>query len=184
MNGYRSAAAFALLLAFSATVARGEEPSRTMSGAASLVVGSRLRVTAPGVSPQPIVGTLVEMSEREVVISLSSSDRKAIPRSAMTLVERSEGRKGHAVKGLLIGGATGLGWVAIAVAAGPGGDGDGTSFAVVVGSIITGAAALIGAGIGASIRTERWTPVASSDLRLTLRPTKGRGVAAALTWSW
>ena len=149
------------------------------------VVGSRLRVTAPGVSTQPVVGTLVEMNEREIVLSLSGSDRKAIPRSELTRVENSGGRKGHGKKGALIGAATGLTYFVVAARHRPlGRRGMRASYRWSVARSSPAAAALIGAGIGASIRTERWTPVASSDLRLGLRPTKGRGVAAALTWSW
>lgn len=183
MRNHRIAPGVALLLALSATVACGEEPQRTGSVVALPVVGSRLRITAPGVSTQPVVGTLVEMNEREIVLSLSGSDHKTIPRSELARVENSDGRRGHGKKGALIGAVTGLAFFVVAAATDDSGEGS-VSSGLILGSIFTGATALTGAVIGASIRTERWTPVASSDLRLGLRPTKGRGVAAALTWSW
>ena len=71
-----------------------------------LLPGSRLRVTAPAVAPKPIVGSLLEAGEREIVLVASASDRTHIPRASITRLERSV-RPSRKVRGALTGfGAT------------------------------------------------------------------------------
>lgn len=181
---FRWLAAMLLVVSVSAN-ARGQGgPEVKRSGGLAPLPGSRLRVTARSESTKPIVGKLVEVSDREIVLSLAESARKAIARTDVTRLERSEGRKGHAGKGALIGAGIG---VATILAMGTFDDSEGEGSieeGLAFGAIYGAAGAAAGAIVGALIRTERWSEVPVHDLRVSLRPLRNRGLAAALTWSW
>lgn len=89
----RGMSAVLLLLVFSANVARGGESP----GATPVDPGSRVRIIAASISTRPLVGTLVESRPDGIVVSLPESGRRLIPRSEINRVERSEGRKRHAL---------------------------------------------------------------------------------------
>jgi hypothetical protein len=146
------------------------------------VPGTRLRVTAAAVSPKPLVGTLVGITEREVVLALSASDRKTVPRADLTRLEWSQGRRGNAVKGLIVGAVLGAGILSAINAQDPE-TGDAKEYAVVA-LVGAGLGALPGAGVGALIKTERWAELPVAKLRVAVAPVRGRGVALNLAWRW
>jgi hypothetical protein len=147
-----------------------------------LLPGSRLRVTAPAVAPKPIVGTLLETSEREIVLAASASGRTLIPRAAITRLERSV-RPSRKARGALIGFGVGLA-VMVGKAAVNGGCNDGCNMENVAAA---GLVALSTAAMGAIISPgERWADVAvergqgaatissGAKLRVRLVPQLGR----------
>lgn len=144
--------------------------------------GTRLRVTAPTVTPKPIVGTLLETTEREVLLAVSPSDRTPIPRAAITHVERSQGRHGHAVKGLLIGAVVGAVVLSAINAEDP--ETGETAEYVWVALLGAGLGALPGAGVGALARTERWAELPLANLRVTVAPLPGHGVGLRFGCTW
>ena len=147
-----------------------------------LLPGSRLRVTAPAVAPKPIVGTLLEAGEREIVLAASASDRTRIPRASITRLERSV-RPSRKARGALIGFGVGLA-VMVGKAAVNGGCNDGCNMENVAAA---GLVALSTAAMGAIISPgERWADVAvggaqgrptmssQAGLRIRLVPQVGR----------
>jgi hypothetical protein len=147
-----------------------------------VVPGARLRVTAPTFAAKPIVGTLVEATEREVVLRVSATGETPIPRTAITRLEWGQGRQGHAVTGLLIGAVAGAA-VLVALDAQDPETGTGQEY-LVVGAVGAGLGALTGAGVGALVRTQRWTELPSTSLRVGLSPVPGHGVGLRLAWTW
>jgi uncharacterized membrane protein YeaQ/YmgE (transglycosylase-associated protein family) len=148
--------------------------------AVSPLPGALLRVTAPTLAPKPLVGTLVGITAHEVVLALSESDRRAVPRAAMTRLEWNRGRQGNAIKGLIIGAVVGAALLSALNAEDPE-TGDAQEYALVA-LVGAGLGALPGAGVGALVRTDRWAEVPVSGLHVTLGPIKGNGVAMSVTW--
>ncbi len=146
------------------------------------LTGARLRVTAPTLAPRRVVGTVLEITEREVVLAASPTDRTSIPRAAITHVERSQGRHGHAVKGLILGAVVGAVALSALNAADP--ETGQTAEYVWVAAVGAGLGALPGAGVGALVKTERWAELPVANLRLTVAPVSGQGVRLRLAWTW
>ena len=144
--------------------------------------GMRLRVTARELAPKPIVGDLVQITEHEIVLAQSGSDRTVVPRASAKRVEWSKGRHGNTVKGLLIGGAVGAAVLSVANAQDP--ETGETQEYVLVALVGAGLGALPGAGIGALVRTERWAELPLGNLRVTVGATSNRGVGLRLAWAW
>jgi uncharacterized membrane protein YeaQ/YmgE (transglycosylase-associated protein family) len=134
------------------------------------------------VAPTPIVGRLLESTEREVVLAASASDRTLIPRAAITRLEWSQGRHGHAVKGLIIGAVVGAVVLSAANAQDPE-TGNAQEY-LLVALVGAGMGALPGAGVGALIRTERWAEVPLANLRVAVAPLPNRGVGLRVAWTW
>jgi hypothetical protein len=154
--------------------------------------GSRVRVTSPAVAPKPIVGTLVQASEREIVLADSTSNGTPIPLASVTRLERSV-RPSRRTTGALAGFILGLAAVGLKTLH-DGGCNDGCNG----GDVATaGLVALSTAAVGAIISPgERWadvpvgsppgTPPASSraGLRLRLAPQIGRRAGLTLVASF
>lgn len=150
--------------------------------AASLSRGTRLRVTAPTLAPTPIVGTLLRVTEHEIVLGGDASNPTVIPRSGVSRVERSVGRRGHGQKGLIVGSGVGAAVLSAINAQDP--ETGGAQEYLGVALVGAGVGALAGAGVGALIRTERWTDLPAGSLRVTARASPRLGVSFGLAWTW
>jgi hypothetical protein len=117
--------------------------------------GSRLRITAPAVARKPIVGTLIEAGERDLVLADSSSARTPIPLASVTRLERSV-RPSRRATGALAGFIVGLAAVGLKTLH-DGGCNDGCNG----GDVATaGLVALSTAAVGAIVSPgERWAVV-------------------------
>ena len=144
--------------------------------------GPRLRVTAPTVAPKAVVGTLLESTEREIVLLESGSGRTPIPRTAITRLERSQGRHGHAIKGLIIGAVAGAVVLSAINAQDP--ETGETQEYFLVALVGAGLGALPGAGVGALVKTERWAELPFANLRVTVAPIPNQGVGVRVAWTW
>lgn len=117
--------------------------------------GSRVRVTAPAVARNPIVGTLLEAGERGIVLAGSSSDGTPIPAASITRLERSV-RPGRRTAGALAGLIVGLAAVGLKTLH-AGGCNDGCSGGNVAAAVVV---ALPVAALGAiAAPGERWATV-------------------------
>jgi hypothetical protein len=154
----------------------------TAQGTVAPFPGTRLRATAPSVTPKPVVGTLLETTEHEVLLAVSPSERTAIPRAAIVHLELSQGRHGHAVNGLLIGAVVGAVALSAINAADP--ETGQTGEYVWVALVGAGLGALPGAGVGALVKTERWAELPLANLRVTVAPLPGHGMGLRLGWTW
>jgi hypothetical protein len=154
-----------------------------LQGSASpLNPGTRVRVTAreTGRVERQVVGSLRTFDGERLTLSTDDSgNHVALPRPNITRLEISRGRKGHTGMGLLLGLVLGLSAVALKDA-GCGQDCEKPSTGFVVGAVAGGA--LVGAGIGTMIRSERWEslPWAVGPARRTAVPISGPGVKVTL----
>jgi hypothetical protein len=123
-------------------------------------IGSRLRVS---VADQPeLVGTVLGRRDSILYLGRASNangvpDTIGIEQAAIRRVEVSHGTRGHALPGMLIGGAAGAGLGAAIFACNHCFGGS------VAGAILGGGSGLlIGGVLGALTRSERWVPIAPS----------------------
>jgi hypothetical protein len=172
MEGTRNLALGLACLACLGTPSSADEAS-------ALPPGTPVRVTAPDVSDRRLTGTLAAASEREIVLMLSSGERRTIPRSEVTRLEWSPGRRGHAIGGALIGAVLGGAFLAYASAAMCDAATCGPSMEAVLAGV--GLGALPGAGIGALVRTRRWAEASPSRVQVSLVPVRASGVALSAT---
>jgi hypothetical protein len=139
-----------------------------------LTVGSRIRLLAPTVVTGRIEGMVIQLDGRSMLVGANGRTPVSVPHQAITRLEVSTGRRGHALLGLGIGAAVGAG---LGAALGS----TGCVPAVGCGQSYSGGAAAVGAvggaawgaGIGALIRTDRWSAVPLERLRLSLGPIRG-----------
>lgn len=144
--------------------------------------GTRVRLTAPELSDQPLIGTLTALETDAVSLSLDGqTEPTTVPRDAITKWELSRGKHSNRGKGALIGLATG---VVVGVTIGALFPMEDFEDSATVGGISFGA---IGAGIGALIgwghKTERWEEIEQKSLRLAVIPVPG-GVGLSVQWSF
>jgi hypothetical protein len=154
--------------------------------------GSRVRLAAAAVSPEPLIGTIV--SQDQTTLELQVADQQdpiVVPRDAITKMEMSTGRRsrGHgAWIGALAGGASG----AIAVLATPEKPCDPGALFGCLRIISKGQAAAmlggLGAGLGALIGMaippgEKWTAV-PTGLRVSVAPTHKGDVQISLSFAF
>ncbi|NIN73076.1 MAG: hypothetical protein GTO46_14345 [Gemmatimonadetes bacterium] len=150
--------------------------------------GDRVRVTAPTIDPDMLVGTLVSLRADTCVLKVDDLWLPlALPRTSVTKLEVQRGRKSKAglgagvgfVTGAVIGGLLGsywgqesCGWMEIPCIKKPA--------ATVLGALGFGlAGAGIGALVGSRIRVDRWEEVPLDQLRITLLPQR-RGLSVGL----
>lgn len=119
--------------------------------------GSRVRVTAPAVSPERLVGRVAALTADSLLLTRGAGARLQIDTRQVQAMSVSAGRNrwGWALRG------AGIGFLAGGIAGGiAGGHGDSSGLGGLVGflaGVIVGTP--LGAGIGAAAAPERWTPV-------------------------
>ncbi len=137
--------------------------------------GSRIRVTAPTVGADKLVGMCVEVDATRLRIQAGERvPPRAISLTDVTRLEVSQGRKSNALKGLLIGGLVGtpigaaVGGVVGSIAHGLDEAHASMAAYVATGALVFGAAGgLVGLGIGALSSSERWKEVPLDRLRVS-----------------
>ena len=146
-------------------------------------VGDRVRVTAPGLGVPSRDGTLRLLDADSLVMRPNGGrSRLVIPLASVTRFEVHRGRKSRAPIGALVG-ALALGAYGFAI-------GDDSGLDCAEGPCIgrgpvaaTGAVAglLLGAVIGALIKTDRWEEVPLDQLRVTFVPQRDGRFAFGLS---
>jgi hypothetical protein len=157
MNMRRATLAIALVLAF-ATVAAAQTPAPSL--ASSLTIGQRVRVHS-NAEPRLIIGGVSAVDDEFLTVVPDGWSPVKISARQIGSVEASRGRKRNWLKGLVVGLALGVG-TGFAFDVDPANCGPDTVYfcsrgeALAAGAIVFGG---IGAGIGAFITSERWTPI-------------------------
>lgn len=145
-------------------------------------VGTRVRVTAATVAPDRIVATLVALDEKTMTLAVGPQRTPlVVPRDGITRLEVSRGRQANVGKGMLVGAIPWVILVGLVVHAGglaESGIVGGGSFAVL------GIGVAAGAGIGATIKTERWQDATASPPGRSVSTLGGRRVACSFTLSF
>lgn len=124
-----------------------------------IILGDRVRVTAPALGSAPIVGTVVDRRVDALMVQRASGDTIAVPIASGLRVEVSYGHRRHPLTGAIVGAVSGAVIAGVVGAStndtGPLALGRGGLIAVGAG-MGSASGVIIGAGIGAIIRTERW----------------------------
>lgn len=175
----RSGLATALV---SILLAPAPAPAEDLAWGTSVMVGSKVRLLAPGALQGRLQGIVSEMDEKTLVV-LQDNRPVRVSRGAVTRLEVSTGTHRKTVKGMIIGAAIGAALFATEEPS------DSCEGAVTIcytsraGAMAWGAVggAAWGAGIGALIKKDRWSPVALERVQLTLGPVRGGGVALGVS---
>lgn len=137
-------------------------------------LGERLRVTYMTEGhPTRLDGRLTANSSDSLTIDPFRETPRALPWSAIRGIERYEGSRGHAGTGALIGLAIGVGG---GVLAGTMAHRESTFFtvssseAVLIGTLVAGAGAGIGALFGLLVRSDRWRKIPVEEKRPSSQP--------------
>jgi hypothetical protein len=170
----------------------GDTHAQDLPGALGPIsVGSKVRLQASTVVQGPIRGTVMEMDRESLLVSTENQRPLRVSRQAITQLEVSTGRRGHARTGLIIGAVVGaasgavvplnFGCTQAQIAAGD------SSCIVSRGTMITygvlGDAGL-GALIGHLIKSDRWSSVPPERIRVSVAPSGGRGARMSMSASW
>jgi hypothetical protein len=149
--------------------------------------GQRVRVTAPTISSTHIVGVFAHMAADTLVVE---TDGRAwhFPHASLTRVDVHRGRQSNAAKGALYGSLIGAGIGAVALGS--------SSLCAETLEVPGGRCALIGAGgggvgglllgaiVGALIKTDRWQAVPVDRLRVSFIPPGQARFALAMSVSF
>lgn len=137
-------------------------------------LGERLRVTyVTDGEPTRLDGRLTANSSDSLTIDPFRRAPRALSWSAIRGIERYEGSRGHAGTGALIGLAIGVG---AGVLAGTTAHQESQFFtvssgeAVLIGTLVAGAGAGIGALFGALVRSDQWRKIPVEEKRPTSQP--------------
>lgn len=129
--------------------------------AQGLEPGQRIRVTAPEVFMERQAGQLVWFDVDSLVLASTNAQRWVVPSLAITQLEASQGRRGHAGRGFLIGAGVGLvaGLIGISGEGTCTGSGNYGEFCAIIVTGSTLAGGFLGLLFGDIARTERWATI-------------------------
>ena len=169
--------AISFAIASSSTITSQERPA--------INPGTRVRVTAPSVSNKPLVGTVVAFDADSLVVQRDTAIRR-LSTTSITHLDISQSRKSHTLMGAGIGFLVGAGFATALVLTGDrGGDCADAGYCILIGSaVLGGGGAVIGAGIGALVRTDRWAEVPLGQVRVSLTPDSGRALTLRASLSF
>jgi hypothetical protein len=142
-------------------------------------VGNKIRLWAPTVASGHIDGTVLGMDRASVTVGKEGRAPISVSREAITALDVRVGQKRHWRKGAIIGAATIATMVGGLCAGAPSGYECHRSDApLMLGMVAEGA--VLGAGVGAVFKTDRWRSVPVDRVRFGLAPTAGRGMRFSL----
>ena len=143
-----------------------------------ITVGSKVRLRAPTVVGDRIQGIVLQTDERYLVVRGSDAAPLRVPRDAITRLEIITGRHGNAMKGMWIGAGLGaLAWGINPCVNEGCTEGFSVEFAV-YGALLGG---MTGAGIGALIKSDRWSEVPLDRVWVGVAPVRGHGAALSVS---
>jgi len=148
-------------------------------------VGSRIRIQAPASIQGRIEGTVMAMDETSLLISTNDQRPLTVRRQDIASLEVSAGRQRSAIQGTVIGAIAGILLLQTSVRDQCAGN-DTACYTdrsrATVDGLVGGA--IWGAGIGALIKRDRWMAVPVESVRLSVAPSRGRGVRLSLSFAW
>jgi hypothetical protein len=139
--------------------------------------GDRIRVTAPAISADRLVGTLTGMRDDTYSMVVEGRDGSlAVPIASLTRLEVSRGRKSlvtwGAVVGVLVGGTLSFALINSSEA---------SDARITSAVLFAGLGGLAGALGGSYIRYDDWETVPLGQLRVGLTPEAGDGIALSIS---
>ncbi|HEX6737454.1 MAG TPA: hypothetical protein VF310_04175 [Vicinamibacteria bacterium] len=172
------AGSLAVALFMAGTAAQAQDAGLS----ATPMVGSRIRFSADGLAGPMVQGQILAEDAETWTVVINGQMPLRVRRDAIRRLDISTARPRQWRRGLIVGAAVGAAMFAII--------GDESDECRDLGDCynraeMTGAGALGGAlwglGIGALVRSDQWARVSNDGLRLSVAPTPGRGVKAALS---
>jgi hypothetical protein len=152
-----------------------------------ITVGSKVRLLAPMTIEGEQKGIIQQVDEKSLTLNLTNRTSITVARSAITRLEVSTGQKRQWLKGMVIGAVIeGVGLAATATiqqdcsASSSSGSLCFSSRAEALG-VGVAAGALVGAGIGALFKGDRWSAVPLEAVRVSLAPTRRRGLVLSVS---
>ena len=145
-----------------------------------LTVGSRVRLEAPTMKAGRLEGTVTELDKVTLVVSQHDRIPLRVPRQAIASLEVYAGQRRAAPKPMLIG--AGIGMSVFALGSGLAcfeGCSQSEHESALAALLLVGG--IVGAGVGALIKQDRWSAVPLDRVRMSLGTTRGRGVALSLS---
>jgi hypothetical protein len=172
--------ALVLLISPSAIAADADSPLQQ-----SLTPGMRVRILAPGVAPNKVIGTVEKVSDDSVTLNVPGrTEPVSILREKIAQLDVSEGPRSRGVDSAIgagIGAAAGAAGCAL-------GNGSGQGHIVSTGAV-AGICALFGGGLGALIGAvippgEHWKEIAATRYRVSFAPRLDHGADLAVAWKF
>ena len=168
------------LMSASASAADGDVPQPPL-----LAPGMRVRILAPDVSSNKLIGTIDRVSDESVILDVPGRNEPvSILRRKIARLDVSEGPRSRGVDAT-IGGVIGAG-IAAGGCALANGSGRGH---IVSSGTVAGVCALFGSGIGAAIGAaippgERWKEMSATRYRISVLPRLDHGLDLAAAWKF
>jgi hypothetical protein len=163
-----------------ASAADGDAPLQQ-----SLTPGMRVRILAPDVTPNKVIGTVEKVSDDAVTLNVPGRNEPvSILREKIARLDVSDGPRSRGVDSA-IGAVIGAGIGAAGCAAG---NGSGQGHIVSTGAV-AGICALFGGGLGALIGAvippgEHWKEIAATRYRVSFAPRLDHGADLAVAWKF
>jgi hypothetical protein len=174
-SGIASAVVFLILCG--APAADGQVPS--------IAPGTRVRLELERPN-RKVDGTLMSQTADSIAVATDGSGIWTMPAESVVRIRVGSGKsvmrgaiRGMKIGSLVLGGGFGL-LLTAAVAAGDGGT-DAIPFLVVYSAIAAAEGAILGAFVGAIVRSEKWTDIYSSHVQLTVRPDRSGRTGVGLS---
>ena len=147
--------------------------------------GDRVRVAAPQLWREPVVGRLLDVGPETLSLELPGGNGpEAIPRSAVTRLEVSRGRKSQAGRGALVGLAIGGAATMLLTFGDYSSDVHGDPNLLAIGAALAGGGAAVGGAIGWAIKTDQWEDVTQRPVQVGVSPIPGGGLGFAVRLTW
>lgn len=148
-------------------------------------VGSRIRIQAPASIQGRVEGTVMAMDETSLLVSTNDQRPLTVRRQDIASLEVSAGRQRSVIQGTVIGAIAGILLLQTSVRDQCAGN-DTACYTdrsrATVDGLVGGA--VWGAGIGALIKRDRWMAVPVESVRVSVTPSRGRGVRLSLSVAW
>ena len=176
-----AAAVLALVLLLPGVAwAQGQTPAIS-----AVSVGTRIRIQAPASIQGRVEGTVMTMDETSLLISTNDHRPLTVRRQDITSLEVSAGRQRSVIQGAAIGAIAGLLILQTSVRDNCANN-DSACYTdrsrAAADGLLGGA--IWGAGIGALIKRDRWMTVPTESVRVSVAPSRGRGVRLSLSDAW
>ncbi len=155
-----------------------------------VIPGDRVRVLAPSVSPDRLVGTMLAMDPDSCVLDVEGRYKPvAVPLASLTSLQVSRGKRSlagpGAVVGMLTGGIAGVSLALSACKVEGACRSNGEDKTVVVALVLGVGGAALGAGVGALLgafkKVDRWEEVPLDAIRVGPAPNAPGGVAISVS---
>lgn len=147
--------------------------------------GTRIRLSASQLGAEPLVGTLLEIGPETLSLELpGGGGPQTIPRSAVTRLEVSRGRKSQAGRGALVGLAVGGAATMLLTFGDYSSDVHGDLNLLAIGAGLAAGGAAIGGLIGWARKAEQWEAATLQPISVAVGPVRGRGVRVTVRLAW